>query len=226
MRYDRLVIATRAKPVRPDLPGSKHEGVFLLHTMDDSFAVHRYLADRKPRAAVLVGAGYIGLEMADALTQRGLEVTLLCRADTVLPTVDPALGGLIQEGLRRHGVRVRIGVSAVEINQTEARRPSRLSIADSVGAEHGADLVILAVGARPDSELAEQGRSSALRAPLSLRGKCARTWLTYLPRAIASRPTTACLTRRPISRWERSRTNRGGSPARMRLAATGYSRAR
>jgi NADPH-dependent 2,4-dienoyl-CoA reductase/sulfur reductase-like enzyme len=156
MRYDRLVIATRAKPVRPDLPGSKHEGVFLLHTMDDSFAVHRYLADRKPRAAVLVGAGYIGLEMADALTQRGLEVTLLCRADTVLPTVDPALGGLIQEELRRHGVRVRIGVSAVEINQTEARRPSRLSIADSVGAEHGADLVILAVGARPDSELAEQ----------------------------------------------------------------------
>ena len=88
VRYDRLVIATGAKPVRPDLPGSKYEGVFLLHTMDDSFAVHRYLAERNPRAAVLVGAGYIGLEMADALTQRGLEVTLLCRADTVLPTVD------------------------------------------------------------------------------------------------------------------------------------------
>ena len=66
MRYDRLVIATGAKPVRPDLPGSKHEGVFLLHTMDDSFAVHRYLTERNPRAAVLVGAGYIGLEMADA----------------------------------------------------------------------------------------------------------------------------------------------------------------
>ena len=106
MRYDRLVIATGAKPVRPDLPGSKHEGVFLLHTMDDSFAVHRYLTERNPRAAVLVGAGYIGLEMADALTQRGLEVTLLCRPDTVLPTVDPVLGGLVQEELERHGVRV------------------------------------------------------------------------------------------------------------------------
>ena len=79
MRYDHLVIATGAKPVRPNLPGSKHEGVFVLHTMGDSFAVHRYLTDRKPRAAVLVGAGYIGLEMADALTHRGLEVTLLCR---------------------------------------------------------------------------------------------------------------------------------------------------
>jgi NAD(P)H-nitrite reductase large subunit len=53
MRYDRLVIATGAKPVRPDLPGSKHEGVFVLHTMDDSFAVHQYLTDRKPRAAAL-----------------------------------------------------------------------------------------------------------------------------------------------------------------------------
>jgi NADPH-dependent 2,4-dienoyl-CoA reductase/sulfur reductase-like enzyme len=156
MRYDRLVIATGAKPVRPDVPGSKHEGVFVLHTMDDSFAVHQYLTDRKPRAAVLVGAGYIGLEMADALTQRGIEVTLLCRAETVLPTVNPALGHLIQEELRRHGVRVRTGVSAVEIDQTEAGRPSRLSIADSSGVQHAADIVILAVGARPDSELAEQ----------------------------------------------------------------------
>jgi NADPH-dependent 2,4-dienoyl-CoA reductase/sulfur reductase-like enzyme len=156
MRYDRLVIATGAKPVRPDLPGSKHEGVFVLHTMDDSFAVHQYLTDRKPRAAVLVGAGYIGLEMADAVTQRGIEVTLLCRAETVLPTVDPALGHLIQEELRRHGVHVRTGVSAVEIDQTEVGRPSRLSIADSSGAKHAADLVILAVGARPESELAEQ----------------------------------------------------------------------
>ena len=128
----------------------------MLHTMDDSFAVHRYLTDRKPRAAVLVGAGYIGLEMADALTQRGLEVTLLCRAETVLPTVDTALGRLVEEELRRHGVRVRTGVSAVEIDQTEAGRSSRLSIVDSTGAHHAADLVILAVGARPDSELSEQ----------------------------------------------------------------------
>ena len=144
---------SRSDPISPE---ANIEGVFLLHTMDDSFAVHRYLTERNPRAAVLVGAGYIGLEMADALTQRGLEVTLLCRTDTVLPTVDPDLGRLVQEELRRHGVRVRTGVSAVEINQTEAGRPSRLSIADSGGAEHAADLVILAVGARPDSELGEK----------------------------------------------------------------------
>jgi NADPH-dependent 2,4-dienoyl-CoA reductase/sulfur reductase-like enzyme len=156
MRYDRLVIATGARPVRPDLPGSTLEGVFLLHTMDDSFAVHRFLKERNPRTAVLVGAGYIGLEMADALTQRGLDVTLLCRAETVLPTVDPALGRLVQEELERHGVRVLTGVSAAEINQTETGRASRLLIVDSAGAKHEADLALLAVGARPDSHLAEQ----------------------------------------------------------------------
>jgi NADPH-dependent 2,4-dienoyl-CoA reductase/sulfur reductase-like enzyme len=156
MRYDRLVIATGARPVRPDLPGSTLEGVFLLHTMDDSFAVHQYLTERNPRAAVLVGAGYIGLEMADALTQRGLEVTLLCRPDTVLPTVDAVLGGLVQEELEHHGVRVLTGVSAAEINQTATGRPSRLSVVNSAGAKHEADLVLLAVGARPDSELAQQ----------------------------------------------------------------------
>jgi NADPH-dependent 2,4-dienoyl-CoA reductase/sulfur reductase-like enzyme len=156
MRYDRLVIATGAKPVTPELPGSKCEGVFLLHTMDDSFAVHRFLTERKPCTAVLVGAGYIGLEMADALTQRGLDVTLLCRAETLLPTVDPALGRLVQEELERHGVRVLTGVSAAEINQTATGRRSRLSIVDSAGSKHEADLALLAVGARPDSALAEQ----------------------------------------------------------------------
>ena len=130
--------------------------MFLLHTMDDSFAIHRFVAERSPRAAVLVGAGYIGLEMADALTQRGLEVTLLCRADTVLPTVDPALGRLVQEELRRHGVHVLTGVSAAQINQVAIERPSRLSVLDSAGTRHEADLVLLAVGARPDSELAGQ----------------------------------------------------------------------
>jgi pyruvate/2-oxoglutarate dehydrogenase complex dihydrolipoamide dehydrogenase (E3) component len=129
--------------------------VFLLHTTDDSFAIHRFLTERSPRTAVLVGAGYIGLERADALIQRGLEVTLLCRADTVLPTVDPALGRLVQEELRRHGVRVLTGVSAAEINQTAIERLSRVSVLDSAGARHEADLVLLAAGARPDSELAE-----------------------------------------------------------------------
>lgn len=155
--YDRLIVATGATPMRPDLPGSELGGVFLLHTMDDSFAVHRHLIEREPRTAVLVGAGYIGLEMADALTQRGLEVTLLSRTETVLPALDSALGVLVEDELRRHGVRVLTGVSATRIEQqVESSVSSRLSVTDSGGARHPADLVILAVGVRPASDLAGQ----------------------------------------------------------------------
>jgi NADPH-dependent 2,4-dienoyl-CoA reductase/sulfur reductase-like enzyme len=82
--YDRLVVATGATPIRPELPGAMLDGVFLFHTMADSFAPQQYLTDRAPKAAVIVGAGYIGLEMADALTKRGIRVTLLSRTETVL----------------------------------------------------------------------------------------------------------------------------------------------
>jgi NADH dehydrogenase FAD-containing subunit len=81
VRYDRLIVATGATPIRPNFLGGALDGVFLLHTMEDSFAVHRHLTERQAERAVLVGAGYIGLEMADALKQRGLDVTLLSQQD-------------------------------------------------------------------------------------------------------------------------------------------------
>ena len=130
VRYDRLIVATGAEPIRPELPGNDLEGVFVLHSMEDSFAVHRHLSECAPTKAVLIGAGYIGLEMADALTQRGLEVTLLSRSQTVLPTVDPALGRIVGAELRRHGVRVFTGVSAHAIEQNSASTEARLGVVD------------------------------------------------------------------------------------------------
>lgn len=156
VRYDRLIVATGATPIRPNLPGSAAEGVFLLHTMEDSFAVHRFLTEHQPEKAVLIGAGYIGMEMADALRQRGLDVTLLSRSKTVLPTIDPALGLMVGEELERNGVRVLTSVSAVGIDQTAHGTRSRLSVADSAGRRHPADLVLFAVGVRPNSDLAHR----------------------------------------------------------------------
>ncbi len=156
LRYDRLIIATGATPVRPNLPGSELEGVFLLHTMDDSFAVHRHLSERQPESALLIGAGYIGLEMADALKQRGLDVTLLSRSATVQPTIDPTLGRLVGEELQRNGVRVLTSVSAVGIEQTSEGTQSRLCVTDSSGERHQTDMVIFAVGVRPNSGLAHE----------------------------------------------------------------------
>ena len=72
LRYDKLLIATGARPVQPNIDGFHLPGVFPLHTMEDSFAVHRFLEERRPKSVIIVGAGYIGLEMADALTHRGI----------------------------------------------------------------------------------------------------------------------------------------------------------
>jgi len=154
VRYDRLIVATGATPIRPNLPGGALDGVFLLHTMDDSFAVHRHLTEHQAESAVLVGAGYIGLEMADALKQRGLDVTLLSRSKTVMPTIDPALGLMVGEELERNGVRVLTNVSAMRIDQAADGKQSQLSVTDSAGGQHPADLVIFAVGVRPNSDLA------------------------------------------------------------------------
>ena len=91
LAYDRLVIATGAVPIRPAIPGLDMPGVYCLHSMADSFMLHQHLTEAAPRSAIIIGGGYIGLEMADALTLRGLRVTLLQRGASVLKTLDPQL---------------------------------------------------------------------------------------------------------------------------------------
>ena len=179
MHYDKLIVATGATPARPELAGHDLPNVFPLHTMEDSFAVHRRLEEGPCDAAVLIGGGYIGLEMADALTQRGLDVTLLSRTETVMPTVDAEIGLLVEQELRRHGVRVFTNVNAARV-RTQA---SRLAIEDSAGKTHGADLVIVAVGARPETSLA--GRAGA---QLGVREAIAvtRQMRTNLPEVFAA----------------------------------------
>jgi NADPH-dependent 2,4-dienoyl-CoA reductase/sulfur reductase-like enzyme len=95
LRYDRLLIAAGAHPAMPRISGLNLAGVYPLHTMEDSFRIQGHL-NRGLRSAVLVGAGHIGLEMADALAQRGMAVTLVGRSDAVLPTVDADLGRMVE----------------------------------------------------------------------------------------------------------------------------------
>ncbi|MGV1788027.1 MULTISPECIES: FAD-dependent oxidoreductase [Agrobacterium] len=157
IRYDRLIIATGAIPIRPDLPGCNLDGVFLLHTMEDSFAIQSHITEARPRNAVIIGAGYIGLEMAEALTKRGIAVTLLCRPETVLPTIDSILGNSVGEELQQHGVRLLTGISALSIEPYSGPdSTSRLTVIDSQANHHVADMVIAAVGVRPASDLAQR----------------------------------------------------------------------
>lgn len=195
LSYDRLIIATGAVPIRPDLPGLDLPGVHLLHTMGDAFAVSRTLGTAPaPRSAVIVGAGYIGLEMAEALTHKGIQVTVVSRTPQVFPTVDPAFGQAIEAELGRNGVRVVVSLSVDAISRSADG--SRL-IALGSGFAEDTDLVLVAVGTQPDVGLARQagvalGARGAVQVDRAMRtnvpgilaaGDCAETWHRVLGRS-------------------------------------------
>jgi NADPH-dependent 2,4-dienoyl-CoA reductase/sulfur reductase-like enzyme len=152
--YDRLIVGTGAVPIRPPIDGldtlGAADGVHLLHTMDDTFALTTTL-DRNPRSAVVVGAGYIGLEMVEAMRTRGIDVTLVEQLPQVLSTVDSELGGLVADELRAHEVDIRTGTLVHRIERT----PSGLTVSGSNGFEKHTDVVLVVVGVRPDTTLAE-----------------------------------------------------------------------
>jgi NADPH-dependent 2,4-dienoyl-CoA reductase/sulfur reductase-like enzyme len=167
LAYDALVVGTGAVPVRPPIDGLTGEdplgaadGVHLLHSMGDTFAVMRTLEDASPASAVIVGAGYIGLEMAEALVARGLIVTQIEQLPEVLPTVDAGLGALVRAELAAHGVDVLTGTAVTGISRSSGDGAGSLRI-DAVtvgGAEvtRFADMVLVVVGVRPDTELARR----------------------------------------------------------------------
>ncbi len=149
--YDHLLLATGASPIRPPLRGIDAPGVFGVQTLDDGQALLDALADRDPQRAVVIGAGYIGLEMAEAMIQRGLSVDLVERFDQPMSTIDPDLGEGIGEALRGMGIELHLGVDVTAI-ETDEDGWAR-SVHTSEG-ELTTDLVILGTGARPASELA------------------------------------------------------------------------
>src|SRR6185437_11293892 len=163
--YDRLVVGTGAVPVRPPIIGlsgpdalGPADGVHLLHSMGDTFAVMRTLEQAAPAGAVIVGAGYIGLEMADALTVRGLRVTQMEQLSEVLPTVDPQLGALVHAELAGHGVEVLTGTAVQAISTAPPGGTGRLQVtaaaADGTAVTRQADMVLVVVGVRPETALA------------------------------------------------------------------------
>jgi len=164
LSYDKLIIATGAKPMISGIPGVEH--VHPLHTMADSFRVHEKVASGTIRRVAVVGLGYIGIEMADALTHRGVEVELVGRSRSILPTVDPELGGLVREQLESRNVRVHTGVEIDRVRKTDRG----LDLAGTGGFAATVDLVVWATGVMPASELA---RSAGINT--GIRGACKTT---------------------------------------------------
>ena len=191
LSYDKLVLGTGAVPVRPPISGLDQlgpaDGVHLLHSMGDTFALMHTLEQASPATAVIVGAGYIGLEMADALTTRGIQVIQMEQLPEVLPTVDPALGAQVHAQLAGHGAEVLTGTTVRQVSRADPGEDGQLRVtataADGSPVSRLADLVLVVVGVRPDTTLAADAGAT-----LGYRGAIAvdRAMHTNLPDVLAA----------------------------------------
>jgi NADPH-dependent 2,4-dienoyl-CoA reductase/sulfur reductase-like enzyme len=151
--FDQLVYAVGSVPMRPQIPGIDAAGVYGIQVLDDGLAVRRELADRDVRRAVVIGGGYVGLEMAEALRDRGVHVTVVDRSATPIGTFDPDIGEFIADALRALDIELVMSTAAEAI-ETDAQGRATAVVAG--GRSIPADLVILGLGVRPNVALAQQ----------------------------------------------------------------------
>jgi NADPH-dependent 2,4-dienoyl-CoA reductase/sulfur reductase-like enzyme/rhodanese-related sulfurtransferase len=168
-KYDKLVLSPGAAPIRPPLPGIDLPGIFSVRTVPDARSIREWL-DRgtedqsgmnsytgfqtvtKPKRAVVVGGGFIGLEMVENLVHRGLEVTLIEKLDQVMPPLDPEMARLVKRYMVKHGVRLKLNDGVAGFRQYA---DGSLEVMTVSGKKHPADIVILAIGVRPETTLAK-----------------------------------------------------------------------
>lgn len=154
LHFDQLVVATGATPIRPDLPGASARGIHGLQTLDDGAAlIETLVSQRDLRRAVVVGAGYIGLEVAEALNRRGLSTCLVDLAPEPMSTLDPKMGAMVRSAMEGMGIEVRTStrVEGFEVGDDDWVR--------GVVTPDGtlpADLVVLGIGVRPETRLAKE----------------------------------------------------------------------
>lgn len=127
--YDQLLLATGAVPFCPQVPGSDGAGIFGVSSLQSGMAIQRFLETEKPRNAVVVGGGYIGLEMAEALIRRGVAVTLVNRGSHIMTTLDADMASLVEETLVEVGVDLRGGETLQEFGLRDGRVAAVVSTA-------------------------------------------------------------------------------------------------
>ena len=147
--YDKLVLCPGASPIRPNLPGIDHPRIFALRNVDDMDRI-KAVVDGGAKVALVIGGGYIGVEMAENLRERGLEVDLVEMADQIMTPLDREMARDLETHMRWHGVRLHLGVAAAAFRDDAGR--IRVELID--GRTLSADFVILSAGVRPESDLA------------------------------------------------------------------------
>ncbi|WP_030544350.1 FAD-dependent oxidoreductase [Streptomyces albus] len=170
--YDELVVATGARPLRPDIPGIDAPGVHGVQNLDDGRALHEALGkDPEGLRAVVVGAGYIGVEMAEALVRRGCRVTVLEQAEQPMSTLDPDMGRIVHEAMCELGIDTVTGAEVTEVLTGDGGRAAGVRTREG---EYPADLVVLGLGVRPETGPAREaglplGASGGLLTDLAMR---------------------------------------------------------
>ncbi len=164
-QYDKLLIATGARPFVPPIKGLDRKGVFTLRSLEDGIAIRDFIVSNSPRKGLLIGAGYIGMEMAESFTEAGMKVTVVEKMPGIVGTMDDEITEIIEKELIKNGVNLLKSKAVVEF----AGEDSRLSraILDS-GEVIDTDIAVVGAGLRPNSEIArdagiEMGRTGAIK---------------------------------------------------------------
>ena len=175
--YDALVLSPGAAPIKPALAGVDLPGVFTVRNVPDSRALRGWIDAGPAKSAIVVGGGFIGLEMAENLAHRGLHVTIVEKATQILPPLDPELATYVQEKLLASGVALQLGEGLASIEKQQEKLIVRT---DGKGA-YEADLVVLAMGVRPETALAQSagltlGERGGIRVDEQMRSSDERIW--------------------------------------------------
>jgi NADPH-dependent 2,4-dienoyl-CoA reductase/sulfur reductase-like enzyme len=169
--FDELVLATGAIPLRPELAGIEATGIFGVQTLDDGAAVIEDMKEHDPKHALVVGGGYIGIEMAEAMVNRGIEVTVVDQAKEPMTTLDPDMGRMVHEAMEDLGIDVR---TQAKVDGFEVSAEGRVRGVSVNGDSLEADIVILGLGVKPNTAVAQAaglqlGSKGGLRTDLRMR---------------------------------------------------------
>lgn len=152
LSYNELILSPGAAPLRPPMPGIDLPGVMTLRTVPDANAIRRYIAEHGVRRALVIGAGFIGLEVAENLHHAGIEVSIVEGGSHVLPPLDAHMSTYVEELLAAHGISVEVGRIATGIRRCEN---GRLQAYSDTWSSAEADLILLSIGVRPETTLAQ-----------------------------------------------------------------------
>ncbi|MCW3089423.1 MAG: cdr [Ferruginibacter sp.] len=150
--YDKLILSPGAEPLRPPLPGINSEGIFTLRNVNDTDYIKSYIKHNQVTRAVIIGAGFIGLEMAENFTDLGIDVTMIEMGDQVLAPVDFPIAAIVQQHVRSKGVNLILNTAATGFE----RSGNQVNVSLKNGDILNTDMVLLSIGVRPDTRLAVQ----------------------------------------------------------------------